>query len=569
MGSETAEELARQGQRLQDDVRDLLEGFVATGTRGRFRNVKMLTLLANAIDQIDFSILVLDLNFHIVYANHSATRTSEYSLEEIVGASPGIFGSGWHSEEFYDEYERIVQSGLPWHGVFINRRKSGAIYQEDATIAPIFDENRSIIAYIEIKQELADTRSIQGELELVENDQVAVTRIMRDVIPTDSLRETAQSFCDEVVRLADIDVAVLLHPFGGSKMRTIAAAGTTVYDPNKIGPFIDRIPFAVLAQVAGGPMRLPIASGEWPDIEQFQQRIVDDGAAWVVAAPVKFGGKMIGALICASRDLTTEKSLDSRLLFFDKLGSFIGALIGFRSEKFQLESDMMAFVKEVIDSNRFTSVFQPIVDLSTSQPVGYEALTRFEDGVSAAEHFADARIVDLGSELECATAAAALRAAESLPESSFLCLNFSAASILGGSAADVVRGAKRQVIIEITEHDLAMDYAAIREAIHDMTDCQLSIDDMGAGYTSLSQVIELEPRFLKLDISLIRDVDRNPIRQALVESICQFAERVGVTVIAEGVETEAEAEMIKTLSSTMTAGHLLAQGYYFGVPMSA
>ena len=566
---EEVEELAKRDPRLEDDVRDLLEGFVAKETRGRLRNVKMLALLAHAIDQIDFSILILDLNFHIVFANASATRTSEYPLEEIVGASPRIFGSGWHSEDFYDGYERIVQAGLPWHGVFINRRKSGAIYQEDATISPIFDEDESIIAYVEIKQELARTRNVQGELELARSDQEAVVRIMRDVNPTDNLRETAQSFCDEVVRLADIDVAVFLHPFGGSKMRTVAVAGTTVYDPNKSEPFVDRVPFSVLDQVSAGPMRLPMTRNEWPGIEQFQQRLIEDGAVWVVATPVRFGERMIGALICASRDPETEKSVDSRLPFFDRLGSFVGALIGFRSENFQLDSDMMASVKEVIDSSRFTSVFQPIVDLATSQPVGYEALTRFEDGVSAAEHFADARIVDLGSELECATAVAALRAAESLPEGPFLCLNFSAASILGGSAAEVVRGAKRQIIIEITEHDLAMDYVAIRKAITGMEGCQLSIDDMGAGYTSLSQVVELEPRFLKLDISLIRDVDRNPIRQALVESICQFAGRVGVKVIAEGVETEAEAEMIKSLSSAMDAGHLLAQGYFFGIPMSA
>jgi len=569
LDSEAAEGHAKQDHRLEDDVRDLLEGFVAKDTRGRLRNVKMLALLANAMDQIEFSILILDLNFHIVFANVSATRTSEYSLEEIVGASPRIFGSGWHSEDFYDQYERVVQAGLPWHGVFINRRKSGAIYQEDATIAPIFDEDESIIGYVEIKQELTGTRSVQGELELVRSDQEAVARIMRDVNPTDNLRETAQSFCDEVVRLADIDIAILFHPFGGSKMHAIAIAGTSVYDPNKIEPFVDRVSSSVLEQLAAGPMRLSTTRAEWPDIEQFQQRLLEDGAVWVVAASVRFGGKMIGALICASRDPATEKSVDSRLVFFEKLGSFVGALIGLRSEKYSHDEDMYTYVKDIIDANRFTSVFQPIVDLATSQPVGYEALTRFDDGVNPAQRFADAKVVELGIELECATAAAALRLEKSLPEDGFLSLNFSVGAILGGSAAEIVRGSKRQVVIEITEHDLAIDYPAIREALSHMPGCQLSIDDMGAGYTSLSEVVELEPSFLKLDISLIRNVDTNPTRQALVESMCHFAKRVGVKIIAEGVETEAEAKMIRSLGSAMQSGQLLAQGYFFGVPMSA
>jgi len=568
LDEETANGHAKSDGRLKDDIRDLVEGFVAKNTKGRLRNVRMLSLFAQAMDEIDYSILILDLNFRIVFANASATRTSEYPLEEIIGASPRIFGSIWHSKDFYDEHERIVRMGLPWHGIFINRRKSGVIYQEDTTISPIFDEDESIIAYAEVKQELTGNRSVEGDLALATSDREAITQIMREVSPTDNLRETAQSFCEEVVRLSGIEVAIVLHPFGGSKMRTLAISGSTVYDPTKTEPFKARVSSSVLEYVAAGPVRLPLTRREWSGSEEFQQRLVEDGAVWIVAVPITFGGKMISALILASRDPLTEKSIDLRLPFFEQLGSFAGALLGYRSMQFELDEDQYAFIKDLVDSKHFTIVFQPIVDLATSQPVGYEALTRFVDGVLPAEHFADANNVGLGGELECATAAAALRAAESLPEEAFLCLNFSAAAILGGSAAEVVRGAKRHVVIEITEHDLVTDYVAIREAIMGMEGCQLSIDDMGAGYTSLSQVVELAPNFLKLDISLIRNIDTNFTRQALVESMCHFAARTGIAVIAEGVETAAESEMIKSLGSGVESGRLLAQGYLFGFPTS-
>jgi len=568
LNEETAEGHAKSDGRLEDDIRDLVEGFVAKDTKGRLRNVKMLSPLAQAMNEIDYSVLILDLNFRIVFANACATRTSEYPLEEIVGANPRIFGSDWHSKDFYDEQERIVRTGLPWHGIFINRRKTGVIYQEDTTISPVFDEDESIIAYVAVKQELTGNRSVEGDLALATSDREAITQIMREVSPTDNLGETAQSFCEEVVRVSGIEVAIVLHPFGGSKMRTLAASGTTAYDPTKAEPFIARVSSSVLEYVAAGPARLSLTRREWSGGEEFHQRLVEDGAVWIVAVPIKFGGKMISALILASRDPLTEKSIDLRLPFFEQLGSFAGALLGYRSMQFELDEDQYAFIKDLIDARHFTMVFQPIIDLATSQPVGYEALTRFEDGVSPAEHFADAHVVGLGGELECATAAAALRAAESLPEKAFLCLNFSATAILDGSAADVVRGAIRQVVIEITEHDLATDYVAIREAIMGMEGCQLSIDDMGAGYTSLSQVVELAPNFLKLDISLIHNIDTNFTRQALVESLCRFAARTGITVIAEGVETAAESEMIRSLGSSMEGGRLLAQGYFFGFPTS-
>ena len=241
-------------------------------------------------------------------------------------------------------------------------------------------------------------------------------------------------------------------------------------------------------------------------------------------------------------------------------------LFGIRSMQFEHDEELYAIVNDIISPRRFRIVFQPIVDLATSRPVGYEALARFDDGVAPQERFADARSVGLGTELECATATAALRAAESLPEGTFLNLNFSANAILDGSAAQVVRGVKRQIVIEITEHELEDDFAAVRQSLLQMENCQLAIDDMGAGYTSLSQLIELNPRFVKLDISMIRDIDRNPTRQSMVDALCHFAVQTGVVVIAEGVETEAEAEMIKTLGSSVPSGHLLAQGYFFGHP---
>jgi PAS domain S-box-containing protein len=557
---------AERDRRLEDDVRDLAEGFVATDTSGRFRSVRTLAPLAQALDHIDFSVLILDLNFHIVYANASATRTSGFALNDLIGTHPRIFGSGWHSNDFYDESERTVQSGLPWHGVFTNRRKSGEIYQEETSISPIFDADDSIIAYVETKRELTGSRRLQGELMQARTEQEAIAQIMREVVPTKDLRETAQSFCDAVVRLADIDAAVVLHTLGGTKMRTIAVSGTTVYDPTNIEPYDARITSSVLEQVASGPVRMLLTPGEWPGYEELREAIVKDGLTWVVATPIKLGDKMIGTLNLASRDPSTEMSVESRFPFFEQLGWYAGSLFGFQSTEFERDADLYAVVKDIIDAGRFRIVFQPIVDLVTHQAVGYEALTRFDDGVSPAERFADAHIVGLGIELECATAAAALRAAEPLPEGTFLNLNFSAAAILGGSAAEVVRGSRRCIVIEITEHELLHDFAAVRHAISQIENCELAIDDFGAGFTTLVEIVELLPRFLKLDISMIHEVDKRPIFQSMVEAICHFAAQTGTVIIAEGVETPAEAEILRSLGSSLDSGCLLAQGYLFGVP---
>lgn len=84
----------------------------------------------------------------------------------------------------------------------------------------------------------------------------------------------------------------------------------------------------------------------------------------------------------------------------------------------------------------------------------------------------------------------------------------------------------------------------------------------------MNHILELRPDFVKLDISLVRDVDRNPARQAMVAGMCHFAAQSGTTLIAEGIETEAEAETLRHLGVPLGEGQMLAQGYLFGRPSS-
>ena len=81
----------------------------------------------------------------------------------------------------------------------------------------------------------------------------------------------------------------------------------------------------------------------------------------------------------------------------------------------------------------------------------------------------------------------------------------------------------------------------------------------GAGFASLRHVVELRPQFLKLDISLVRHVDQDPTRQAMIDGLSHFAGRIGCEVIAEGIEEPAELEMLKELGVTLGQGYLLAR----------
>jgi len=194
-----------------------------------------------------------------------------------------------------------------------------------------------------------------------------------------------------------------------------------------------------------------------------------------------------------------------------------------------------------------------------------ERCARFADGSPPERRFADAEAIGLGIELETATLRAAAESAEDLPPDALLSVNVSPAFVVGhGSVTELVARASRPIVLEITEREPIEDYGAFREAVEGLdVACDWAVDDAGAGYASLRHIIELRPRYVKLDRGLVNGIDADPIRQALVAGMLHFATSIGVEIIAEGVETEAERLTLQQL------GVALGQGFLFGRPASA
>ncbi len=162
---------------------------------------------------------------------------------------------------------------------------------------------------------------------------------------------------------------------------------------------------------------------------------------------------------------------------------------------------------------------------------------------------------------------AAVEAARELDPAIWLSVNFSPAALLGHYVEPILAATTREIVLEITEHDPIENYAAIRNVVANLPHCQLAVDDAGAGFTSLSHILELRPTYVKLDISIIRDIDTNPARQAMTAGMCHFAAQTNTIVIAEGVETQAEADTLMRLGVSLGQNaHLLGQGYFFGRP---
>jgi EAL domain-containing protein (putative c-di-GMP-specific phosphodiesterase class I)/FixJ family two-component response regulator len=231
----------------------------------------------------------------------------------------------------------------------------------------------------------------------------------------------------------------------------------------------------------------------------------------------------------------------------------------------QAREDRRARVQHVIKEDRLSLVYQPIVDLPTREPVGYEALARFpvEPVRGPDRWFADALDIGLGTELELAAVKQALAAQKLLPTTAFVAVNVSPATALSGKLSALLDSADAaRLVIELTEHVLVDDFDALGKALATLRGqgVRLAVDDTGAGYAGFRHLLGLNPDIIKLDVSLTRGIDTDPARRALAAALVKFADDTDATLIAEGVETGTE------LTTLIDLGIGWAQGYHLARP---
>lgn len=212
---------------------------------------------------------------------------------------------------------------------------------------------------------------------------------------------------------------------------------------------------------------------------------------------------------------------------------------------------------------------QPVIDLASGRWVAVEALARFPDDggqeAGAPETLlADAHEAGVGVALERLAVEAALATLPALPPGVRLSVNASPALILDPGFADLLQRCgpdRERLVVEITEHAAVSRYEDIHEALlpHRQRGLGLAVDDTGAGYASFAHVLRLRPDIIKLDRSLLADIDHDGARRAFVTAVVLMALELGASVTAEGVETPAELDTVRSLGVDAVQGFLLSR----------
>jgi EAL domain-containing protein (putative c-di-GMP-specific phosphodiesterase class I) len=223
-------------------------------------------------------------------------------------------------------------------------------------------------------------------------------------------------------------------------------------------------------------------------------------------------------------------------------------------------------IEAVLSGHGLSIVCQPIVQLDTRAVVGFEALARFSalPTRSPDQWFAQAAAVGLGDDLELLAVDRALELLPELPEGAHLAINASPSTVMCDGFAPRLDALARidRIVLEVTEHAPIADYREFAEALdrHRRRGLELAVDDTGAGFASLRHILELRPDTIKLDRTIIAQIDCDRNTRVLAAALTSFALETRSNVIAEGIETPSQ------LSTLQALGVNLGQGYLLGRP---
>ncbi len=283
-----------------------------------------------------------------------------------------------------------------------------------------------------------------------------------------------------------------------------------------------------------------------------------------VGVPIeRSDGSIYGMFCCLSPE--PNSSLNQRDL--DLMRSFAGLAQSEVQRSLEMKSrndELVALIENMLKYQTFDMVYQPIIELASGKMTGVEALCRFRSDPYRPPNlwFDDAARVGRAQQLEICVMRKALAILDDLPEDLYLSLNANPETVASGQLTAVFKGlSTHRLVLEVTEHIDVADWAALGRSLKELRamGVKVAIDDAGAGYSGLQKMLRLQPEIIKLDRSLVDRIDEDPARRSLCAAMVHYAKETAATLVAEGIEREEEAEVLRALGVDRGQGFLLAR----------
>lgn len=494
-----------------------------------------------------------DVNGIITYANKKFCEISGYSEEELVGQKHSIIRHPDNPKELYTKlWNKIKKEKKAWKGIIRNITKDGKSYFVKTTIQPLLDQDGEIIEFMALRDDITEIMSEKKQL-----------------------LASIESYSLPLIALIQIENFDILDKFYDAKSveRIESTFGNTLIE---LFPKSDTIFEKIYALGAG----LFAVNAEYKDLIKkniniekiFRTLIQNTKDSTICLGSIEYDIS-IAVSYCYSKNNTFENARHGieKAINENRHLIFANDLMNEAQKTAQNNIETIHMVKKALDTSNIVSHFQPIINNKTKKIIKYESLVRLinEKGEIISPYF----FLDVSKKGTYYT-----KITQRVIESSFKVLDHIKDNVsINLSVLDIeneqIRNKliklvsnqkyKGRVTFELLEDENIKDFVTVKDFItlvKDVGHVKIAIDDFGSGYSNFERLLDYAPDILKIDGSLIKNIETDIFSKNLVETIVTFAKKQNIETIAEYVENE----NIYNILTEMGVDY--SQGFYFGKP---
>ncbi len=546
---------------------------------------KSLQLAASIYENSSEGMMITDVDNLIIAVNPAFTRITGYDLGEVVGKNPSVLKSGYHDTDFFQSMWNEINSGGKWTGEIWDRRKNGEIYPKWLTINTIFSSEGKVHDRIALFTDISHKKESEEQIWQQANFDhltgLPNSRMFHDRLKQE-MKKSHRTSLPLAVMFLDLDHFKEVND-------TLGHAKGDILLKEAAQRLLDCVRESDTVARFGGDEFVLILSeiGDTDSVERINECILDK-----LSAPFHLGEESvyvsvsIGVTIYPSDATEIEallRNADQAMYAAKNAGRnrysyYTQAMQLVAKNRMSLSNDL----HNALEGGQFSLVFQPIVEFETGFIRKAEALLRWQHPtrglVSPAEFIPIAEqsglIIKIGDWVfrQAALMAKHWQAIDgkdiqvSINKSPVQFRNDNNIQLTWFDHLHELGLSGNSIVVEITEGLLMEGSDSIVKrkllAFRD-NGMQVALDDFGTGYSSLSYLKIFDIDYIKIDQSFVRNLVPDASDLALCEAMIMMAHKLGIKVIAEGVETPEQRDLL------IAAGCDFGQGYLFSKPLSA
>ncbi|MCF6355544.1 MAG: EAL domain-containing protein [Candidatus Polarisedimenticolaceae bacterium] len=539
-----------------------------------------LHLAFKVFDSTIDGILITDSERKIISINRAATAITGFTEEEMTGKEPQVLASNHHHDApFFQAIWRAVSEKGAWQGDMWSQRKNGETYLQWQNISEVRDKQGRLVNYISVFSDISVLKESQDKLEhLAHHDPLTglPNRLLLDQHLSLGLERASRQKQLMAVLFLDLDRFKnindsLGHPAGDELLKRASERLKGVIRAEDLIARLGGDEFAIVLELPSDERAVAMVAQKC--IDAFIRPFRIDGSD-------VYSSTSVGVSLFPNDGVTADelvKHADTAMYHAKEHGRnsfqfYSRQMTELAVKRLTLESRL----RKAIENREFVLHYQPQVSLESGRIIGAEALIRWQHPtgelikpggfIPVAEDSGLIEFIDAWVLQEACTELARWQLEEILPI--FMAVNISGFSIEHGLLVDMVKKAlyKSQVDpacleLEITESYLMQHKEQAVKIINELRDIgvRFSIDDFGTGYSSLSYLKSLPIDKLKIDRSFVQDIQHNENDRAIATSIIALGQSMQMQVVAEGIETREQLEILTSLGCDAAQGFFYSQ----------